>query len=208
MGEAKGKAIVKGLGFCASAIGANVCSVDIDEDQGKILRIRPFRFDDEYDAATISTHGRSRRGGIRSSRASRCSAAPCRLGYKKRVYSKNRIPYPLKRVDWDPNGERNPATAARASTCASAGTRPPRSAPTRSSASTTSTGRSPSWCRATAMARRSSCTARTAARRVCSTWWETTRCRLASPTAGRAGTGARSMSGAWTRSASRTCRTT
>ena len=28
--------------------------------------------------------------------------------YKKRVYSKNRVMYPLKRVDWDPKGERNP----------------------------------------------------------------------------------------------------
>ena len=30
------------------------------------------------------------------------------LAYKKRVYSPNRIKYPLQRVDWDPNGERNP----------------------------------------------------------------------------------------------------
>ena len=29
------------------------------------------------------------------------------LAYKTRVYSKNRVKYPLKRVDWDPNGERN-----------------------------------------------------------------------------------------------------
>ncbi|MDH7479785.1 MAG: molybdopterin-dependent oxidoreductase, partial [Syntrophomonadaceae bacterium] len=33
---------------------------------------------------------------------------PLCLAYKKRVYSPNRILYPLKRVDWDPNGERNP----------------------------------------------------------------------------------------------------
>ncbi len=33
---------------------------------------------------------------------------PYTLGYKNRVYSPNRILYPLKRVDWDPNGERNP----------------------------------------------------------------------------------------------------
>ena len=31
------------------------------------------------------------------------------ISYKKRVYSPNRIKYPLKRVDWDPNGERNTA---------------------------------------------------------------------------------------------------
>ena len=33
--------------------------------------------------------------------------APWSLAYKKRAYSPNRIKYPLKRVDWDPNGERN-----------------------------------------------------------------------------------------------------
>ena len=37
-------------------------------------------------------------------------ALPCpfSLAYKKRTYSPNRIKYPLKRVDWDPKGERNP----------------------------------------------------------------------------------------------------
>ncbi len=30
------------------------------------------------------------------------------LAYKKRVYSPNRIKYPLKRVDWDPAGDRRP----------------------------------------------------------------------------------------------------
>ena len=35
-------------------------------------------------------------------------AGPFSLAYKKRVYSANRIQFPLKRVDWDPNGERNP----------------------------------------------------------------------------------------------------
>ena len=33
---------------------------------------------------------------------------PYQIAYKKRVYSPNRILYPLKRVDWDPKGERNP----------------------------------------------------------------------------------------------------
>jgi anaerobic selenocysteine-containing dehydrogenase len=34
--------------------------------------------------------------------------APMGHAYKKRVYSPNRTLYPLKRTDWDPNGERNP----------------------------------------------------------------------------------------------------
>ena len=32
---------------------------------------------------------------------------PYSLAYKKRVYSPNRILYPLKRIDWNPDGERN-----------------------------------------------------------------------------------------------------
>ena len=33
---------------------------------------------------------------------------PFTLAYKNRVNSPNRTLYPLKRVDWDPKGERNP----------------------------------------------------------------------------------------------------
>ena len=36
------------------------------------------------------------------------SRSPFSLAYKKRAQSPNRIKYPLKRVDWDPGGERNP----------------------------------------------------------------------------------------------------
>ena len=38
----------------------------------------------------------------------RSRPAPYATAYKKRTYSPNRVKYPLKRVDWDPNGERNP----------------------------------------------------------------------------------------------------
>src|SRR4030042_985115 len=34
-------------------------------------------------------------------------------GYKKRIYSPNRVKYPLKRADWDPAGERNPQNRGR-----------------------------------------------------------------------------------------------
>ena len=107
MGSAKGKTIVKGMGFCASAIGANVCSVDVDEEQDRILRIRPFHFDEEYgedhfNAWKIEARGHTFEPGYK------VVSGPLSYGYKKRVYSKNRIPYPMKRVDWDPAGERNP----------------------------------------------------------------------------------------------------
>ncbi|MFC1902233.1 molybdopterin-dependent oxidoreductase, partial [Chloroflexota bacterium] len=40
--------------------------------------------------------------------ATKSLLSPYSLVYKKRLYSPNRILYPLKRVDWDPDGERNP----------------------------------------------------------------------------------------------------
>ena len=39
---------MKGLGFNSFGIGTNACSVDIDEENDKILRIRPLRFDEHY----------------------------------------------------------------------------------------------------------------------------------------------------------------
>ena len=38
----------------------------------------------------------------------RSRPAPYMTAYKKRTYSPNRVKYPLKRIDWDPDGERNP----------------------------------------------------------------------------------------------------
>ena len=41
-------------------------------------------------------------------------APPFSLAYKNRVYSPNRILYPLKRVDWDPKGARSGGRAQHA----------------------------------------------------------------------------------------------
>lgn len=105
----RGTSIVKGLGFDSFGLGANACTVDIDEEQDKIIRIRPFHFDERYDPShlnpwKIEARGKTFEPGFKT------LMSPLSLCYKKRVYSKNRIPYPLKRVDWDPDGERNPQT--------------------------------------------------------------------------------------------------
>ena len=105
--DVKGKTIIKGIGFDSFGLGANACMVDIDEENDKILRIRPFHFDDhqtpeELNAWKIEARGKVLEPGFKT------MMSPLSLCYKKRIYSKNRIPYPLKRVDWDPNGERNP----------------------------------------------------------------------------------------------------
>lgn len=102
-----GTPIIKGLGFDSFGLGSNACTVDIDEENDKILRIRPFHFDEHYTPEQlnywkIEARGHTFEPGLKT------YISPLSLSYKKRVYSKNRIPYPLKRIDWDPNGSRNP----------------------------------------------------------------------------------------------------
>ena len=79
----------------------------VDSNDGKITRIRPYAYDTADVNArcnpwTINARGKS------FSAPDRVCITAFGLGYKSRVYSPNRVMYPLKRVDWDPNGERNP----------------------------------------------------------------------------------------------------
>ena len=129
----KDKTVLKTLGQCSFAQGGEIASVDVKD--GKIVRIRPHHHDERYTEEELGQYS-WRRTASRTRRRSKAFVAPYQLAYKKRVYSPNRIKYPLKRVDWDPkrpSGSRT-RTGARASTCASAGTRRPPSSPTRSSA--------------------------------------------------------------------------
>lgn len=70
--------------------------------EGKIIRITPIEFDDE-DAQpwTIEARGKEftppRKGTVN----------PYVFGLKSLIYSKDRLLYPMKRVDFDPDGERN-----------------------------------------------------------------------------------------------------
>jgi trimethylamine-N-oxide reductase (cytochrome c) len=103
----KVKTVIKGLGFCSAGVGSCVCTIDVDEQQDKIVRIRPFRFDEKYSPEELhpwklSAHGKELECGLKT------YSSPLSLCYKNRVYSKNRIPYPMKREDWNPEGERNP----------------------------------------------------------------------------------------------------
>jgi len=70
---------------------------------GRILRITPIDFD-ESDALgwTISAHGRSFTPPRKTTMSSHS------LAWKSLVYSPDRILHPMKRVDFDPDGERNP----------------------------------------------------------------------------------------------------
>jgi len=103
--EAEGeRTVIKGLGFCSNAADGNIAVVDVKD--GKIIRIRPLHYDwrykpEEFRPWKIEAHGKVFEPVMKT------LIPPLSLGYKKRVYSPNRILYPLKRVDFDPKGDRN-----------------------------------------------------------------------------------------------------
>jgi len=96
---------VKGLGFCAHGNDSNSSIIDVKD--GKIIRIRPLPFGWKYNPKAFNSwkmeaHGKTLEPAMKS------LIPAFSLSYKKRVYSPNRVLYPLKRVDWDPDGKRNP----------------------------------------------------------------------------------------------------
>src|SRR4030042_3096232 len=98
------KTNIKNLSFCGFGIGGNVTAVDVKD--GKIIRLRPLHRDWKYDPAQfrpwkIKARGKTFEPGMKT------LLPPLALGYKKRVYSANRILFPLKRADFDPDGEGN-----------------------------------------------------------------------------------------------------
>src|SRR3990172_12455479 len=102
---------LKGLSFIASSSGdANTSVVDVKD--GKILRIRPLHFDWKYDKKDFNPWRMEARGQVFEP-AMKSLIPPYSLAYKKRIYSPNRIRYPMKRVDWDPDGDRNAARRGR-----------------------------------------------------------------------------------------------
>jgi anaerobic selenocysteine-containing dehydrogenase len=105
VGTGTGQTYIKSTGFCAFSIGSHVAAVDVED--GKIVRIRPFPYDwkykpEEFRPWKIEARGKTFEVPLKT------TISPFGLGYKKSIYSPNRILYPLKRVDWDPEGERNP----------------------------------------------------------------------------------------------------
>jgi trimethylamine-N-oxide reductase (cytochrome c) len=70
--------------------------------EGKILRITPIQFDEkDPEPWTIEARGRL------LSPPKKASVSPHAMTLKSMVYSSDRILYPMKRVDFDPNGPRN-----------------------------------------------------------------------------------------------------
>ena len=104
-GTGADKTVHKALGLSGGIFGACPCAVDVKD--GKVIRIRPLHWDSKYDPETFNAW-KIEKNGKTLEPLLKAVPAPWSLAYKKRTYSPNRIKYPLKRVDWDPNGERNP----------------------------------------------------------------------------------------------------
>lgn len=99
------KTYYKTLGL--GSFGMSALSAEIDVKDGRIVRTRGMHFDREYSAQelrpwTLEAKGKKLEGLLKN------DIPPFALAYKKRAYSDNRILYPMKRIDWDPEGERNP----------------------------------------------------------------------------------------------------
>ena len=70
---------------------------------GKIVRMTPIEFDDK-DPPPWTIEAR----GLKFTPPRKTTLAPHGQNAKSIVYSPDRLLYPMKRVDFDPNGERNP----------------------------------------------------------------------------------------------------
>ncbi len=104
------KTYIKGL--ATNSFGHGGAAHNIDVKNGRIVRIRPLKYDEKYTPEEIGQWNIVARGKKFESKL-KTLPNPHGLAYKKRVYSPNRIKYPLKRIDWDPNGERNPQNRGR-----------------------------------------------------------------------------------------------
>ena len=74
---------------------------------GTLTRIRPLYYRDYVDWESKNPWKIEARGKTLTP-PDRTMPGVYYMTYKKRVYSENRVRWPLKRADWDPNGERNP----------------------------------------------------------------------------------------------------
>jgi anaerobic selenocysteine-containing dehydrogenase len=99
------KSFIKGLGFCNTTKDSNPSIIDVKD--GKIVRVRPLHFDWKYDKQQFNPWKMEAHGKVLEP-LMKSLIPPYSLAYKKRVYSPNRVLFPLKRMDWDPHGERNP----------------------------------------------------------------------------------------------------
>jgi trimethylamine-N-oxide reductase (cytochrome c) len=95
------KTVMRALALGGMLGGGGECALDVKN--GKVLRIRPFHYDWKYAPEELRPW-KIERNGVSFEPLMKSLPGPYSLAYKKRTFSPNRIKYPLKRVDWDPNG--------------------------------------------------------------------------------------------------------
>ena len=96
--------VIRGSSFMG--FGRDGIPTRVEVKDGKIVRIRPLRYADEgFDEAYQKPWKIEVNGAVLEPTYKKVLATPLGLSYKKRVYSPNRIRYPLKRVDWEPGGD-------------------------------------------------------------------------------------------------------
>jgi len=99
--------LIRDISFCGvPENGSNASMVDVKD--GKIIRIRPMHYDWKYDPKKDMNPWKMEVRGKTFEPSMKTLIPPYSIAYKKRVYSPARIRYPMMRVDFDPNGERNP----------------------------------------------------------------------------------------------------
>lgn len=81
----------------------NCGPISVYVKDGKVVRVRALVVDEaDYNSWTITARGKS------FSPPQKVTLAPYAFSERQRLYSDDRIKYPLKRVDFDPQGERHP----------------------------------------------------------------------------------------------------
>lgn len=100
--------VVHNLGLESFGGGANIVAADVLD--GRLARIRPVHFEDDYTKEELNYWTLEGKNGTTFEPGMKSLTPIFPLVYKRRTYSANRVPYPMKRVDWDPHGQRNPQT--------------------------------------------------------------------------------------------------
>lgn len=101
------KTVYDNIDWCGFGTGANPVRVDIKDDRA--IRVRPVDYAasydlEEYNPWILEHNGKTFKMPTHS------LTPPFSVAYKRHAFSRNRIPYPLIREDWDPEGDRHPET--------------------------------------------------------------------------------------------------
>ena len=100
----KGIETTTGQSIASGGTGGELTAVDSKD--GKIVRIRPMHIDEVYSPEELKdSMWELDVDGKKFTPEFKAAPNYMALAYKERVYSKNRVRKPLKRIDWEPGGD-------------------------------------------------------------------------------------------------------